>query len=320
MCTYRQEKNWCSVYRATDSRIFISFFCLEIMANNCDFEEIIKSNYSIRQCIQESVNDFRLVREGFLNELKDIGQMNIFDEMFKPLVDIITIQILNKQVTNDKIPLAICGENPSGKTTFIHTFLQIGKIMPANAGPVSARIVKLTYAPPAEACIRVYDSLDHKSHSNYHGLSDFFRDGNVNWSYIELLLRPHLVRPKSTTLTAEEFEQSLEFADWSRKFVEIRLPSPILKSDIDIYDTTGFLFHDALVLKENVHNLVKLIRPTIIFMYQNPMTNDETTNGFSALKSALNGLNETNIFLLNSHLDIDKFPDISDETNEDDFL
>ncbi|CAF2713927.1 unnamed protein product [Rotaria sp. Silwood2] len=289
------------------------------MAETSHFDDIIKSHSSIRQLAQESIHEFICVRQQLLHELNEIDYIQAIDERFKSLINTTTIQSLNKQMETDRIQLAICGENSSGKTTFIHMFLQIGKVMPTNAGPVSARIVKFTYAPFDQACIRVYESLEDRTCLDYHDLSDFFRMEKVNWSGIESILRPHLARPISATLSPDEFERSKEFVEWARKFVEIQLPSPTLKVGIDVYDTPGFLFHDAPILKENVHNLVKLTQPTIVYMYSNPMVTDETINGFLALKSALVSLDNTSMFFLNSQVDIDRYPDISDETTEDEF-
>src|SRR5690348_8502450 len=56
--------------------------------------------------------------------------------------------------------LVVFGPNSCGKTSFIQHFLGIGNILPSGIGPVTARIVQLTYAADERARFRVYETIE----------------------------------------------------------------------------------------------------------------------------------------------------------------
>ncbi|CAF2838614.1 unnamed protein product [Rotaria sp. Silwood2] len=290
---------------------------------------IIRSNQAIRRHVQLSVNDFLDVRKTLLEELKTHGLDEI--DQFKPLAETMNIQTLNKKVTSEKVQLALCGENSSGKTSFLHRLLQIGDILPSGVGPVTARIIRLMYADPKHSCICIFKSLEDSLQGSKSkivqkiDLSPFFTGGdqtqsnelgsldNTNWDGIMYVLEEHIKRP------VEKDISSSDFADWARHFVEIRLPSPTLKWNIDVYDTPGFLFDDAPVLKEILSNLVHHVHPTLVFLYDNASTTDEMNNCYLAMKSALKQFDSSSIFYLNTKVDIDHMPNITQSTTLEQF-
>ena len=88
-------------------------------------------------------------------------------------------------------------------------------------------------------------------------------------------LHPHLQRPFDTDTYRDKFEQ------WAKCFVQIFLPSPVLALNIDVYDTPGFLSDNReRVLTENMHNLVKDLKPTLVFLYDNPTISDTEKSCF----------------------------------------
>ncbi|CAF0772191.1 unnamed protein product [Didymodactylos carnosus] len=109
----------------------------------------------------------------------------------------------------------------------------------------------------------------------------FSENQNENWQGAENAIKEHIQRP-------EEYERT--------NFVEIRIPTPTLELGIDAYDTPGFLFHDdEAVLRENLYELVRLVRPTIIFIVINKKayTNilkcfDERSNNIAERAARLN--------------------------------
>jgi hypothetical protein len=292
--------------------------------NDVNHEEklgnILQSNHYIRHRVQESVNEFLHMRENLLSQLQTKNLSNISNE-FKPLIDAMLIQTLNQQVTSNKVQLALCGENSSGKTSFVHLLLGIGDILPADVGPVTARIVKMTYAKAEEACAIIYSSLEASFNKIIHkriDLSSFFvlnnEDDEPNWEGIADILGDHVRRPKEMDI------KSQEFAIWAKHFIEICLPSSTLKLGIDIYDTAGFRVRDAQILKDCLYDLVRLIHPTIVFLYDNPSSTDETNDCFLALKDTLKHFDSSNIFFLNTKADIDKMPGINKIKTEKQFI
>jgi hypothetical protein len=262
-----------------------------------NLREILETNRQIKHRIQILTNDFLNLKFDLINELQKIPKTNLEDEYdFKNF----SLDLAN-QFTSDKVQLAVCGPNSSGKTSFLHNFLKIGAILPASAGPVSARIVKLTYASIDKACLNVYSSIKaglSEQQTDIHiNLSKFFeQETNPNWLGIRNEINIHLARPNN--LSEEDFN------NWAKCFVEIQLPSPILKLGIDVYDTPGFLFYDKLVTKENLYQLVELIRPTLIFMFDNCVFPDDANECFLALTSTLGDLEQSPIFFLNTKQDI----------------
>jgi hypothetical protein len=281
---------------------------------------IIQSNHYIRYRVQDSVNKFLYFRQNLLRQLQTKELNNISNE-FAPLIDAMHLETLNQQVTSDKVQLALCGENSSGKTSFIHLLLGIEDILPADIGPITARIVKMTYARAEEACAIVYPSLE----ASFNGIIDtrvdlapFFslknEEDEPNWKGISDVLGEHVRRPKGIDVKSEEF------AIWAKHFIEIRLPSSTLKLGIDVYDTAGFRRRDAQILKDCLYDLVRLIHPTIVFLYDNPSSTAETNECFLELKNTLKHLDSSNIFFLNTKADIDKMPGINKIKTEKQFI
>ena len=275
---------------------------------------IINSNHQIRNSIQTHVHHFLQLREDLLHK-SEIQQLPAYKDLLLPLIEGSTIEGLNIRVASERVQLAFCGENSSGKSAFIQTFLGIGKILPSGDGPVTARITKLTYAPGNQARVCVRKTLrDETLAEDPVDLSAFFVDEKPKWMEIKCVLEKHLKRRNDLEKT------SAEFADWARCFVEIHIPSPVLASGIDVYDTPGFLLDDAPVLKEILRDLVELVHPTIVFMYENPSTDDATKGCFLVLKTALRDLDSGSIFFLNSKVDVTQMKKFKKDMKIDDFL
>ncbi|CAF1091035.1 unnamed protein product [Rotaria sp. Silwood1] len=273
----------------------------------------IQFDHHICSLVQGNVNEFLKLREELLTNA-NIRRLAGFNDVLARLIDGSRIKQLNSRISSDKLHIALCGENSSGKTAFLHTFLGIGKILPSGDGPVTARITKLTYASSEQACIYVRKTLrDQTLVEDKVNLSAFFISEKPQWINVGRALSKHVKRPEDID------PASHEFAEWARCLVEIHIPSPTLALGIDVYDTPGFLSDDAPVLKEILHELVELIHPTIIFMYGNPSTDDATKGCFLAMKTALQDLDSTNIFFLNSKADITKMPKFKNGMNVDEF-
>jgi hypothetical protein len=277
-------------------------------------QNIIHTNYHIRDLVQSNVNEFLNLREALLTT-SGIQDLTAFNDILLPLIEGPRIEQLNARITLDKVQLALCGENSSGKTAFLHTFLGIGKILPSGDGPVTARITKLTYASGEQACIRIRKTLrDQTLNEDEVNLSTFFAGEKPNWMGVGRALSKHVKRPQDIDAA------SPEFAEWARCFVEIHIPSSTLALGIDVYDTPGFFLDDAPVLKETLHDLVEMIHPTLIFMYANPSTDDATKGCFLAMKTALYDLDSTSIFFLNSKADVNQMSKFKQGMGVEEFL
>lgn len=259
---------------------------------------IVQSNHYIRHRVQQSVNEFVHMRENLLSQLQS-KKLNDLSDEFSPLLKSMDNTTLNKEVTSNKIQLALCGENSSGKTSFIHLLLGIGDILPSDVGPVTARIIKLTYAKGEQACAIIYPSLEASFENKIDiqiDLSKFFiinnEDDEPDWNGIADKLGDYVRRDKKLDIHSEEFSQ------WAKYFIEIRLPSPILELGIDVYDTAGFRIRDAKILKDCLYDLVRRVQPTIVFLYDNPSSTDETNDCFLAVKDTLKHIYTSDIFFL----------------------
>ena len=261
------------------------------------YRTILERNRGIKRRIQRLTDEFRNFQTDFLRELRDVPKTNVDEEY-----DFKNFSLgLENPFDDDRLQLAVCGPNDSGKTSFIHRFAQIEPILPAKAGAVSARIVKLTYTSANKACLKIYSSikagLDQEEAEFHLDLSSFFKPStNPDWPGIRQKINIHLERPNN--LSEDEFTQ------WAKSFVEIRLPSPVLELGIDLYDTPGFLFHDKLVLKDNLFSLVGLVQPLLIFMYANSSVDNDAHECFLALRSTLGQLRQSAIFFLNTKQDV----------------
>lgn len=256
--------------------------------------QIVQQNRLIKHRIRMLANEFQNYQSDLFKELQTLPKVN-FDE---PLNLNTFIFDLNKLNQSEKIQLAVCGPNNTGKTSFLHDFLDINPILPVSTGPVTARIVRLTFAPADKARLVVYPCIaDQETTIVNLNLSLFFSESvKPDWPGIQKEIRVHLERP--TDLSEEEF------TEWARCFVEIQIPSPVLELGIDVYDTPGFLFYDKQVTKDNLSDLVKLVRPLLVFMYQNSSITDATKECFLALKSTLPDIDRSSIFFLNTQQDV----------------
>ena len=207
--------------------------------------------------------------------------------------------------TFDKVQLVVCGYNSAGKTSFLHSFLNCGAFLPTGDGAVTARIVKFSYAPPDQACLLQHSSvestLSEQQPSKLLDLSPYFgkniTNQRANTKVLKEAVKRHLERPAYDVA-------SPEFAEWASCLIEIRIPSPVLELGIDVYDTPGFLGHDAPFLIKNLQTLVKIVRPSLLFLYDNPSFADDTLSCFRALKASLRHLEGTGVFFLNTKADI----------------
>ena len=217
------------------------------------------------------------------------------DDRFLPLA----YNLYEEPNLSQRPALVIFGANSSGKTSFIQRLLGIGNILPADIGPVTARIVQLSYAPAGKACFRVYTTVEKMEVAFEGDLSPFFLDQtNPDWDSIAKALLSHVQRP------SEMNTRSSEFNEWAARFIEVQLPSEVLKSGMDVYDTPGFLSGKREeVLSDNLHALVTRIRPILLFLYENAAIDETERNCFLAMKEALHGLARVPIFFLATKAD-----------------
>ncbi|CAM4915556.1 unnamed protein product [Rotaria socialis] len=276
----------------------------------------IHSNHRIRQIVQQAVNEFLVLQNELLQHLEKEALDKTTEVKSKLLMDILKIQSLNKQVIADKVQLALVGENSCGKTSLIHYILESDPFLPSDVGSVSARIILLTYADNADACLRIYSSLEkrHQESPEQISLSEYFSEPEPDWDGVKDRIAVHVKRPKNLQKHSEEF------ALWAKSFVEIRIPSNFLKLGIDLYDTPGLIYSDPPVLNENLHTLVKTVIPTVVFMYENSAVIVDTKDCFLALKEALGKqLDDTSIFFLNTKVDIGTIVNTGTSINGEEF-
>jgi hypothetical protein len=286
--------------------------------DHTELTRIIHSNHHIRQVVQQATNEFLSLQNDLLQQIQKEKFDETVEHKSKPLIDVLKIQSLNKQVTTDKLQLALVGENACGKTSLIHHLLEADPFLPSDVGSVSARIIRLTYAENKNACLRVYSSLNdqHKEPEVQISLSEYFSESEPNWIGVKEAIVSHVQRPNPKEIE----KNSEEFAEWAKYFVEIRIPSTFLKLGVDLYDTPGLLYSDPPVLKKNMHDLVKTIVPTVVLMYENASVVIDTEDCFLALKEALGKqLDDTSIFFLNTKVDIGIITSVDVEINDEEF-
>ncbi|CAF0811948.1 unnamed protein product [Adineta ricciae] len=267
---------------------------------------IIISNNAIKLSTKKTTETFLNLQKEFfesisthykqLETIQQVTDILFDDEKMKSLVEF-------KTFTNTQ--LVVCGYNSAGKTSFLHDFLRCGAFLPTGTGAVTARIVKFSYAPADKAFIWQHDTVEsaftkQPSSILVEDLSRYFAanidNRKKNTKELKEAIRKHLARP--------EFEiSSPEFAKWATYLIEIRIPSPILKCGLEVYDTAGLLGYDAPVLVTNLQTLVKVVRPSLLFLYDNPSFADDTLNCFRTLKNALCHLEDTGVFFLNTKAD-----------------
>ena len=285
------------------------------MARNYEEQrtKVITSADVIDGLVRRSIEDFLELRATISRDSERNG-WKIFDDTQLAEIEGLRLEQLRVRASSKTLGLAICGENSSGKTAFLHLFLGIGKILPSGDGPITGRISKLTYAPGDRACIRVYKTFrDLTLEEAEVSLAPFFVDENPDWLGVTQALAKHVTRPAGMD------ENSADFERWARCSVEIHLPSPTLAQGIDVYDTPGFLIGDAPVLTEILHDLVELIHPTILFMYGNPSIGDATQACFVAMRAALRDLDRSSIFFLNSKADLNRMSKCKKTMTNDEF-
>ncbi|CAF4134348.1 unnamed protein product [Rotaria magnacalcarata] len=232
------------------------------------------------------------------------------------LMDILKIQSLRKQVIAGKMQIALVGEHSCGKTSLIHYLLKSDPFLPSDIGSVSARITCLTYADSADACLRIYSSLEerHQKFPEQISLSEYFSESEPDWDGVKDRIAVHVKRPKNLETYSKEFSL------WAKSFVEIRIPSNFLKLGIDLYDTPGLIYSDPPVLQQNLHALVKTVIPTVVFMYENSCFTCDTSDCFLALKTILGKqLDDTSIFFLNAKVDIGTIVNTGTSINDKEF-
>ncbi|CAF1432192.1 unnamed protein product [Rotaria sordida] len=285
--------------------------------DHAELSRIIHSNHHIRQIVQRSTNNFLSLQNDLFQKLVNEKFDPTVEQKSKPLIDTLKIRSLSEQITADRVQLALIGENSCGKTSLIHLLLGSSPILPSDVGSVSARIIRLTYATNEEACLNVYESINKRDQNpcEHISLKDCFTETGPDWNAVKLKIKLHVERPDPETVSVE----STAFQEWAKYFVEICIPSDFLKLGIDLYDTPGLLYSDPLILKQNLHNLVKLIRPTMVFMYENSAVQIDTQDCFLALKEALGKqLDDVSIFFLNTKVDIGlMIPDDIEITEEE---
>ncbi|CAF1353498.1 unnamed protein product, partial [Rotaria sordida] len=185
------------------------------------------------------------------------------------------------------------------ENALVHRNVVLSNILPSGIGPVTARIVQLTYAPAEQAFFRVYETIEKASVQCEGDLSHLFENQlQPDWAGVTDVIQPHVKRPSYID------EKSPEFNEWAKCFVEISLPSKVLALGIDIYDTPGFLSDNReQVLTDNLHKLVKRIKPTLVFLYENATISDTDKNCFLAMKNALGSMERVSVFFLNTKAD-----------------
>lgn len=282
--------------------------------NDSEIVRIIQYNHDIRQIIQDQTNKFLVLKNDLIKNLQtqQINENPIIQNN-DTFLDTIPIESLNEQVTSSKLQLALVGTNSCGKTSFLHFLLRSGNFLPTDVGPVSARIIRLTYANAENAALYVYQSLNSKQIYQQVSLKEFFFNRQEpDWDGMKTAIHDYVTRPNTESIKAD----SDAFAKWAKFFIEIQIPSSFLKLGIDVYDTPGLVFSDALVLKENLCQLVKLVKPTLVFMYDNAAVASDTRDCFLALKDAIGQVTDTSIFFLNTKADIERILADADPNNQ----
>jgi hypothetical protein len=266
-----------------------------------DTAQILESNRNFKQSVLNITKEFINLRKEFVEKCPDLSVDPEQTVKTTARFESFTEELIKQYTVNQQPAITVCGPNSSGKTAFIQHFLQIGEIFPSDVGPITTRIVKLTYSSANKAYAHIFSSLEdrvtNKEPEIVIELDEFFRDENSQeWECVGDKLGDHLRRP-------EDLEGE-RFVEWSKRFIEIGLPSPILQLGIDVYDTPGFLSNGRdECLNNNLYELIKTVQPVLLFLYVNPAVSDTDQNCFLSLKQALGSLDNVPIFFLNTQAD-----------------
>jgi ABC-type multidrug transport system fused ATPase/permease subunit len=292
------------------------------MNNICDqqIQDILQSNSSIKQSVFKAIQEYLEYQNRFLDKVgTNFDQLNAIKSVADIFLSNDAKVLLNEFKPFEKVQLAICGYNGTGKTTLVHELLGCGKFLPTGIGPVSACIVKFSYIPASEAClIRHTSELDPDMIQEKIDLSIYF-DGSMTKNHAKFreTVKKYVARPPIDPM-------SDEFAKWASHLIEIRIPSSFLQLGIDIYDTPGFLGQDPPILAKNLLKLVGSIRPSLVYLYDNPAVSDDSRKSFEQLKLVLHHhFHDTSIFFLNTKADILTIRNDNEDEQEDiddDFL
>jgi len=261
----------------------------------------LESNQNFKENVINITREFINLKNDFLSQFPDLSLDREQTEKTTKGLENANEELIKQYTINQKPALTIYGPNSSGKTAFVQHFLQIGEIFPSDVGPITTRIVKLTYSSANKAYAHIFSSLEdrvtNKEPEIVLELDEFFRDENSQeWECVGDKLGDHLRRP-------EDLEGE-RFVEWSKRFIEIGLPSPILQLGIDVYDTPGFLSNGRdECLNNNLYELIKTVQPVLLFLYVNPAVSDTDQNCFLSLKQALGSLDNVPIFFLNTQAD-----------------
>jgi hypothetical protein len=266
-----------------------------------DTAQILESNRNFKQSVLNITKEFINLRKEFVEKCPDLSVDPEQTVKTTARFESFTEELIKQYTVNQQPAITVCGPNSSGKTAFIQHFLQIGEIFPSDVGPITTRIVKLTYSSANKAYAHIFSSLEdrvtNKEPEIVIELDEFFRDENSQeWECVGDKLREHLRRPDDL--------EGERFVEWSKRFIEIGLPSPILQLGIDVYDTPGFLSNGRdECLNNNLYELIKTVQPVLLFLYVNPAVSDTDQNCFLSLKQALGSLDNVPIFFLNTQAD-----------------
>jgi hypothetical protein len=285
--------------------------------NICDkqIRDILQSNSSIKQSTLKTVQEYLELQNRFFDEVGTIFyQLNTVKSVADIFLNDDQKELLSEFKPPEKVQLAICGYNSTGKTTFVHELLGCGNFLPTGIGAVSARIVKFSYAPASEACLFQHTSeLEPDLMQEKIDLSSYF-DGSTKKNNIKMFretVKKYVGRPQIDHM-------SDEFAKWASHLIEIRIPSSFLQLGIDIYDTPGFLGKDPPILAKNLRKLVASLRPSLVYLYDNASVSDDSRKSFEQLKLALHHhVHDTSIFFLNTKADVLTIRKDAEDDSED---
>jgi hypothetical protein len=274
-----------------------------MLADRKRIEQIIQSNNTIKKSALTLTKEFLGVQADFFNQVNTVYQhLGTIEHVANIFLDEKKKTILNEFHPLEQVQIVVCGYNSVGKTSFIHELLGCGEFLPVDKGPVTALIVKFSYAPADAACLLRYASVEHQNEiENRIDLSSCFNgDGTIKArNKLRKEVKGELKRTKDVDPSSDEFVQ------WAKRFIEIRLPSKCLEPGLHVYDTPGFLGSDVSILRANLLALVHRVHPIIVFLYDNPAGSDDSRKCYNELKLALRSQDlGVDVFFLNTKVDV----------------